>query len=193
MRRRKRIGITACCLMVFTGAAQAQRGNNDWLTDNADAQRTATVKADAKINKDSVAKPGAVQLLWKLKLKNTPHQLNNLTTPATLERLIGYRGFRMLGFVAGSDDTLFTIDTDLGRMEWEKRLNAAPGAKASTLSCPGGMTTGVVRPTVSVIAGGGGGGFGPGRSTPAKSTVGEPWAGATTLSEARPQPNFPPG
>jgi len=39
----------------------------DWVTENADAQRTATIKADAKINKDSVAKPGAVQLLWKLK------------------------------------------------------------------------------------------------------------------------------
>jgi hypothetical protein len=165
------------------------------VTENTDSQRTATVKADAKINKDSVARARAVQLLWKLKLKNTPRGLNNLTPPATLERLIGYRGFRMLGFVAGSDDNLFTIDTDLGRMEWEKHLNAAPSSTSgapSTLACPGGMTTGVLRPTVSAIAAGGGGGFG-GRSTPAKSTVGEPWAGATTLSEVRPQPNFPPG
>lgn len=184
-----------CALLLFVCAttAQAQRGaNNDWVTDNADPQRTAMVKADAKINKDSVAKPGAVKFLWKLKLKNTPRQLNNLTPPATLERLIGYRGFRMLGFVAGSGDNLFTIDTDLGRMEWEKHLNAAPSAQASTGACPGGMTTGVARPTLSAIAAGGGG-FGPGRNTPAKSTVGEPWTGATTLSEARPQPNFPPG
>ncbi len=189
----KRIMTAIFCLFACAGAAQAQRGaNNDWVTENADAQRTATVKADAKLNKDSVAKPGAVQLLWKLKLKNTPHGLNNLTPPATLERLIGYRGFRMLGFVAGSDDNLFTIDTDLGRMEWEKHLNAAPGAKAPTGACPGGMTTGVARPTISAMAAGGGGGFG-GRSTPAKSTVGEPWAGASTLSEVRPQPNFPTG
>jgi hypothetical protein len=173
--------------------AQAQRGaNNDWMTENADPQRTATVKADAKINKDSVAKPGAVKFLWKLKLKNAPRQLNNLTPPTTLERLIGYRGFRMLGFVAGSGDNLFTIDTDLGRMEWEKNLNAAPGAQTSTLACPGGMTTGVARPTLSAISAGGGG-FGPGRNTPAKSTVGEPWAGATTLAEVRPRPNTPPG
>jgi outer membrane protein assembly factor BamB len=190
----KRILTTTFCLFVCVITAEAQRGaNNDWVTDNADSQRTATVKADAKINKDSVAKPGAVQFLWKLKLKNTPRQMNNLTTPATLERLIGYRGFRMLGFVAGSDDNLFTIDTDLGRMEWVKHLKAAPGTQASTLACPGGMTTGVVRPTVSAIAAGGGGGFGPGRNTPAKSTVGEPRAGATTLSEVRPQSNFPPG
>src|SRR5687767_2864727 len=110
MKRTKRIGMTLFCLMVFAVVAQAQRGgNNDWVTENGDAQRTATVKADAKINKESVAKPGAVQLLWKLKLKNTPRQLNNLTTPTTLERLIGYRGFRMLGFVAGSGDNLFAI------------------------------------------------------------------------------------
>lgn len=190
----QRIITILLCLLVGAVTAQAQRGPiNDWVTDNADAQRTATIKTDAKINKDAVAKPGAVQLLWKLKLKNTARGLNNLTPPATLERLIGYRGFRMLGFVAGSDDKLFTIDTDLGRMEWEKRLPTAAPTTIGTLACPGGMTTGVVRPTVSAMAAGGGGGFGPGRSTPAKGTVGEPWAGATTLTEVRPQPNFPPG
>jgi hypothetical protein len=174
-------------LLLFTSSALAQfRSANDWITDNADAQRTATIKGDAYINKDDVAKPGYLKFLWKLKLNNTPNQLNNLTTPATLELLIGYRGFRMLNFVAGSNDKLFTIDTDLGRMEWEKTLKAAPGntiVKAtSTMACPGGMTTSVVRPTVSAISAGGGG-FGFGRSTPAKSTVGEAHAGATTLQE----------
>jgi hypothetical protein len=193
MKQMKRIVSTVFCLLACVVTAQAQRGaNNDWMTENADPQRTATVRADAKINKDSVAKPGAVQLLWKLKLKNTPRQMNNLMPPATLERLIGYRGFRMLGFVAGSDDNLFTIDTDLGRMEWEKKLNAAPSTQAPTLTCPGGMTAGVVRPTLSAIAAAGGG-FGPGRNTPAKSTVGEPWAGATTLVNVRPQQGPPPG
>ena len=147
----KRIITTMFCLFVCAINAQAQRGgNNDWMTENGDAQRTATIKVDGKINKDSVAKAGNVQLLWKLKLKNAPRQMNNLTPPATLERLIGYRGFRMMGFVAGSGDNLFTIDTDLGRMEWEKHLNAAAPAEG-TLACPGGMTTGVVRPTTSTI------------------------------------------
>jgi hypothetical protein len=188
--------ISAIILYLFVGvvSAQAQRGGgNDWLTENADAQRTATIKADAKINKDSVAKPGAVQFLWKLKLKNAPRGMNNLTPPATLERLIGYRGFRMLGFVAGGGDNLFTIDTDLGRLEWEKHLNATPPTAPSTLACPGGMTTGVARPTVSMIAAGGGGGFGPGRNTPAKSTVGAPLEGATTLANVRPPQGPPPG
>jgi outer membrane protein assembly factor BamB len=182
------IGLFVC---VYVAQAQGRGGGNDWMTDNADAQRTATIKVDSKINKDSVGKPGAVQFLWKLKLKNTPNQLNNLSAPATLERLIGYRGFRMLGFVGGSGDNIITIDTDLGRLEYEKKLPTSSAASAGTLACPGGMTTSVIRPTTSVIAAGGG--FGPGRNTPAKSTVGAAWEGATTLANVRPQQGPPPG
>lgn len=177
-----------CLTCVVT--AQAQRGgNNDWMTENADAQRTATIKTDGKINKDSVTNPKSFQFLWKVKLKNQPRQLNSLTPPATLERLIGYKGFRMLGFIAGSDDNLFTIDTDLGRMEWEKKLKVTPSPTPGTLACPGGMTTGVVRPATSMIAAGGG--SGPGRSNPGKSTVGEPGAGAANLAALPPRPTGP--
>jgi PQQ-like domain len=183
---------TIICLLACVTFAQAQRGGgNDWLTENADAQRTATIKSDAKINKDSVTKPETFKFIWKLKLKNQPTQMNNLMPPATLERLIGFKGFRMLGFVAGSDNNLITIDTDLGRFEWEKKLPAAASA-TSTITCPGGMTTGVVRPTTSVISTGGGGGFG-GRSQPAKSTVGEAGAGAANLVAQPPQQIGPPG
>lgn len=190
----KRILTTIICLLAVAVAAQAQGrgGNNDWMADNGDAQRTATIKADSKINKDSVAKPGAVQFLWKLKLKNQANQLNNLSAPSTLERLIGYRGFRMFGFVGGSGDNLITIDTDLGRIEYEKKLPVSGSASAGTLTCPGGMTTSIVRPTSSAIAAAGGGmGGGFGRSGPAKSSVGEAWEGATTLKDVRPQQPFP--
>jgi outer membrane protein assembly factor BamB len=159
------------------------------MTDGADAQRSSWIRADGKINKDSMAKPG-FQFLWKMKVKNPPRQLNSLTPPTTLDRLIGYRGFRMLGFFAGSSDSLFTIDTDLGRMEWEKQLKVTATSGAGTLLCPGGMTTGVARPVLAAIpaspTGGGGG-----RQTPAKSAVGEPGQGAVTLANVRPnQGNF---
>lgn len=180
------------CGVVFTSLVLAQPGR-DWMTDGSDAQRSAWIRNDAKINKDTMAKPGFA-FLWKMKLKNPTRQLNSLTPPSTLERLIGYRGFRMLGFVGGSSDTIFTIDTDLGRMEWEKKLTtatAATRAPAGTLACPGGMTTSVVRPTMTGIpSGGGGGGFG--RSTPAKSDVGQPKQGAVTLANVRPTPMGPP-
>lgn len=175
----------------LTAVAKAQRGGADWMTSNGDAQRSAWIRSDAKISKDTMSKPG-FQFLWKMKLKNEPRQLNSLTPPSTLERLIGYRGFRMLGFVGGSSDNIFTIDTDLGRMEWEKKLVSNAPAQTGTLACPGGMTTGVVRPTIASIpslqAGGGDGG----RSTPAKSAVGESGKGAVTLALVRPNPPDPP-
>src|SRR6266542_4280851 len=177
-------------LVAWTGDAKAQRGV-DWMTSNGDAQRSAWVRADAKISKESLQdpkrKPG-FQLLWKLKLDNKQRQLNSLTPPATLERLIGYRGFRMLGFVGGSSDAIFTIDTDLGRMEWEKRLASTTPSQAGTLACPGGMTTGVARPTAAMLPPSSFGGGGGGRSAPARSAVGEPGQGAVTLALVRPNP-----
>jgi hypothetical protein len=181
-------------LVAWAGDAKAQRGV-DWMTGNGDAQRSAWVRADAKISKESLQdpqrKPG-FQFLWKLKLDNKPRQLNSLAPPATLERLIGYRGFRMLGFVGGSSDAIFTIDTDLGRMEWEKRLVTNATSQAGTLACPGGMTTGVARPTVATLPPSSFGGGGGGRSTPARSGVGEPGQGAVTLALVRPNPPGPP-
>jgi outer membrane protein assembly factor BamB len=180
----KRLTITILTCFVFATTALAQR---DWMTDNADAQRSSWIRTDGKINKDSMAKPG-FQFLWKMKVKNPPRQLNSLTPPATLDRLIGYRGFRMLGFFAGSNNNLITIDTDLGRLEWEKQLKVATPPAKGTLACPGGTMTAVARPTLTTIfpapTGGGGG-----RQTPAKSAVGEPGQGAVTLANVRPQ-NF---
>jgi len=195
MRRLARAPIVCfACLVAWAGDAKAQRGV-DWMTGNGDAQRSAWIRADAKISKESLQdpkrKPG-FQFLWKLKLDNKPRQLNSLAPPATLERLIGYRGFRMLGFVGGSSDAIFTIDTDLGRMEWEKRLVTNAPSQAGTLACPGGMTTGVARPTVATIPPSSFGGGGGGRSTPARSAVGEPGQGAVTLALVRPNPPGPP-
>src|SRR5215470_13806263 len=177
-------------LVAWTGEAKAQRGV-DWMTNNGDAQRSAWVRADAKISKESLQdpkrKPG-FQLLWKLKLDNKPRQLNSLAPPATLERLIGYRGFRMLGFVGGSSDAIFTIDTDLGRMEWEKKLGSTAPSQVGTVACPGGMTTGVARPTVAALPPSTFGGGGGGRSAPGRGAVGEPGEGAVTLALVRPNP-----
>jgi outer membrane protein assembly factor BamB len=164
------------------------------MTDNADAQRSAWIKSDAKISPKGMqqkAEEGGFQFLWKMKLKNPARQLNSLTPPSTLERLIGYRGFRMLGFVGGSSDMVFTIDTDLGRLEWERKLSTVtppPG----TIACPGGMTTAVTRPTLTLMPSLTYSGMGAGRSNPAKSAVGKPGEGAVTLANVRPNPIGPP-
>lgn len=184
----KRLTAALIVCLALAGAAFAQRTGLDWMTDNSDAQRSAWIRTDSKIRKDTVKAPD-FQFLWKIKVKNAPKGLNNLTPPAALDRLIGYRGFRMLGFFAGSSNNLYTVDTDLGRMEWEKTLQVAPSTAPSTLACPGGMTTSVARPALFMIP--------PapttdivrsGRNTPAKSAVGEPGQGAVTLANVRPTP-----
>ena len=183
------IGIVSFAL---SSSVLAQRTGLDWMTDGSDAQRSSWIRSDNKIKKEAMEKPG-FQFLWKMKVKSDPKQLNNLTAPSTLDRLIGFRGFRMLGFFAGAENKLFTLDTDLGRMEWEKTLTVAPSTAPSTLACPGGLTTSVARPALFTIAPPPGASGGTGRNTPAKSAVGEAGQGAVTLANVRPNPPRPAG
>lgn len=167
----------------------AQRGGNDWMTDGFDAQRSSWVRNDVKINPSSMMKPG-FGFVWKLATGNAPRGSNALTPPALIDFYIGYRGFRSLGFLTGSSDRIVAIDTDLGRVEWEKKLSEQ-ALPAPTPTCPGGVTASATRPLASVLypPPPTGGGFG--RGNPARSAVGEPREGAVTLRAAAP-PASPP-
>lgn len=162
----------------------AQRGGNDWMTEGFDAQRSSWVRNDVKINPASMAKPG-FGFVWKLATGNAPRGSNALTPPALIDFYIGYRGFRTLGFLTGSSGRILAIDTDLGRLEWEKQLSDPP-PPATTAACPGGVTASATRPLASVLypPPPTGGGFG--RGNPARSAVGEPREGAVTLRAAGP-------
>jgi outer membrane protein assembly factor BamB len=155
----------------------AQRGS-DWMTVGSDGQRSGWVRGDVKISAETMEKPG-FELVWKVKLQDEARQLNSLMPLVLLDFYIGYRGFRSLGFGGGSSDKVFAIDVDLARIEWEKGL-ASNSSSATSLLCPGGMTSSPTRPTFAGYpAVGGVRGFG--RSSPAKSGVGKPFKGAVTL------------
>ncbi len=183
--------VISFCTLAWVDAAHAQRGI-DWTTAGNDAQRSSWVRNDAKISKARLEKPG-FQLAWKLKLNNNSKQLNGLMQAVLLDFYIGYRGFRSLAFVGGSSDSVFTIDTDLGRLEWQKHFSSNVSQPASSLNCPGGMTTSLTRPTGAAFpaVAAGRGGFG-GRGGPARSGVGEPGQGAVTLAQAPMVRPFPP-
>jgi outer membrane protein assembly factor BamB len=164
------------CAFVWMGAAHAQFGRGGgWATSGSDAQRSFWVRADPKISKDSMQKPG-FQFLWKIKLPSDPKQSNSMAPPVLLEGYIGYRGFRSLGYVTSGPDNIVGIDTDLGRIEWQKRAAAQPGC-ASNAS--------LTRPAAAAFPGApvgrsGGGGRG---GAAAKSAVGKPGEGAVTIQE----------
>jgi hypothetical protein len=141
MRRPGRpIALSIVLVLAAACLAQAQgRGGANWTTSSGDAQRTAWVKTDPRISRESLQKPG-FQLLWKSKLENQPRQLESLTQPMLLSNIISYKGFKALAFVGGSSDNVYSIDYDLNKMFWKRHLNAMPSG-AGTLVCPGAMTT----------------------------------------------------
>ena len=90
------------------------------------------------VSLESVRKPGAFQFLWKAKLDNQSRQSNSLTEPMLLNSIISYKGFKSLLFIGGSSDNVYSIDYDLNRLFWSRRLRPASGG--GTPQCPGGLT-----------------------------------------------------
>jgi hypothetical protein len=177
-RRMAIAGVAAAALSAEVLHAQG-RGGPSWTTNQGDAQRSAWIRTDAKLSIEAMQKPG-FRFLWKATLDNRVRQLHNLTQPVTLANIISYKGFKALAFVGGSSDMVFSIDYDLNRMFWTRRLGAATSASAATLSCPGALTTITRQTSVAPAAvpgrgvgagavppagrgGGGGGGLGGGR------------------------------
>jgi outer membrane protein assembly factor BamB len=176
-------------LMVILGVligVPAWPQGSDWMTTANDAQRSSWVRTDPKISVESVQKPG-FGLAWKLKPENTARQLNTLMPAVLLDFYIGYRGFRALGFFGASADRLIAIDTELGRLEWEKDFSKSNATAAGTATCPGGMTSAATRPTTTAYPIGGDS-MGFGRGSPAKSGVGLPDQGAVTLKPEQAAP-----
>jgi hypothetical protein len=169
---------------IVAAAAWLHAQGREWTTAAFDAQRTGWVRSDARLTREAVQK-GDFQFLWKARFENEARQLNSLTPPIILDRLIGYRGFKALGFIGGSADRVFAIDTDLARPYWTTHLNysaATGGQPASSWECPGGLIAVPTRRTVLAPQAppAGGSGARGGRST---SAVGEPGRGAAVLSQ----------
>src|SRR5262245_51363695 len=94
-----RSAVSAMSLSVVlgnAGAAHAQgRGGAAWTTTGGDAQRSAWVKTDPRISKETTSAPG-FQLLWKVKLEHQPRQPQPLTQPMLLPNIISYKGFKAI-------------------------------------------------------------------------------------------------
>ena len=125
----------ACGLIAF---AQSRGGN--WPTYGGDAQRSGWEGADAAISKDTVKN---FRLLWKTKLETALRGMRPVLPPVIQGRLISYRGFKELAFVATNADIVYAIDADVGTLFWQKHLEYSvrePQVTTSSWRCPGGLT-----------------------------------------------------
>ena len=183
-RLTRQIAFGAGCVLAIAGIAAAQgRGAGGWTTEGNDAQRTSSVASDPQISVANMEKPG-FKFLWKVKANNEARQGASLSQALILDRYIGYRGFRSYAFFGGTSNNAVTLDTDLGRIEWSRHFDA-PASPAGTAACPGGMTSGISRPTAiseaPAAAAAGGGGR---RGAAAESAVGKPGEGAVQVAAA---------
>ena len=165
---------------VALAGAGADCAAQDWTTVGYDAQRSSWVRTEGKISAANVQQSG-FQLLWKLQVADESTAARALTPPVLLDLLIGYRGFRALGFVGAPSNHVVAIDTDLGRVEWERRLAPAVSSTGGLPACTRQMTPNLARPTnaaLPTLIGGSGSRTRQG----ARSAVGEPGEGAVTLA-----------
>ena len=95
-----------------------------WPTFGGDPQRTGWAKDETVITK---ANARNLQLDWKLQLDNQPKELNGLTSPIVIEPVYTSHGAQEYVIVGGSDDNLYAIDADTGKIVWQKHfINSAP-------------------------------------------------------------------
>src|SRR5437899_898723 len=92
----------------------------DWRMFGGDPQRTGWVKREPMFNRENAKK---IKLVWSRKLPSAPIELNSLTTPVIAERVTAPGGFRDIVIVGGSDDHLYALDSDTGKILWEKKFD----------------------------------------------------------------------
>ena len=150
MRNKYLLLLAALPFCGWIALGQSRGGN--WPTFGGDAQRSGWESADPRISPDTAKD---IRLLWKLKFETQPRGARPVMPPIVLSRLISYRGFRELAFVATNADIVYSLDADLGTIFWLKHLDYStrePQVMTWSWRCPGGLTA---MPTMPVQGRGG--------------------------------------
>lgn len=141
-------------IVFFLAAASLNAAN--WTTFAGDPQRSGWAKGETVLSRENAKH---IKLEWKISLGNVSKELNSLTAPLVVEKLVTPQGFKDVVIVAGSADKVFAIDVDTGKMMWQKSfLVTAPAKPAQGFLCPDALNaTPVIDPammhtTVYVLA-----------------------------------------
>ncbi len=119
----------------------------NWPTFAGSPQRDGWAKEETTL---SVENAKDIKLEWKVQLDNKSKELNSLTAPVVVEKLVTPRGFKDAVIVAGASDSVFAVDTDDGKILWQKKFSVKPAAKpAMGFLCPNALNaTPVIDPTM---------------------------------------------
>src|SRR5579872_5027188 len=108
-----------------------------WLMFGADPQRDGWARGENILTPENVK---SMKLQWKLRLQNTPKELNSLTAPIVVENVLTAQGHKDIVVIAGASDTLDAVDADTGKLLWHKRfeVQGTPRQRSRWL-CPNAL------------------------------------------------------
>jgi outer membrane protein assembly factor BamB len=107
---------------------------NEWLTWGYDQERTGWNQSETELNKGNVSH---LELKWKAQLPIPTSEvvLSTMTAPL-VANVSGPRGPRTLVFVLGSDNTVYALDSETGKIAWQKGFaNTLTPGQAATWLC----------------------------------------------------------
>jgi competence ComEA-like helix-hairpin-helix protein len=121
---------------------------NNWPGVSGGPQREGWARPEAMLSRSTV---GQLKLLYSRTLGD---RAQRLSPPLILGNLISYRGFKEMLFLAGVNDTVYSVDAVLNRVLWNTRL-PVKGASAVTTEteCAGGSTAIVMTGSASTAIG----------------------------------------
>jgi hypothetical protein len=130
------IAVFACGVALTSQVARAA----DWLNAGGDPQRSNWQRREKVI---TTANAKNLQLIWKLKLSQADR---DLTAPVILGHLVTNRGKKELIYVADSDNNVYSVDADLGRLFWKRGIqtegSSCTSRAVSTLTAAPALTPG---------------------------------------------------
>jgi outer membrane protein assembly factor BamB len=93
--------------------------SSEWLTWGYDQERSGWNRAETTLSKENIS---GLALQWSAQLPVPAREiaLSTLTTPLVAEGVTTSQGRRTLVFVVGSDDTVFALDAESGKVVWRK-------------------------------------------------------------------------
>ncbi|MDE3168060.1 MAG: PQQ-binding-like beta-propeller repeat protein [Acidobacteriota bacterium] len=135
------------CAALAPAPAQIGR-TQDWNTFGGDTGRSNFERIEGLLNKENVAKE--FSLLYKLKLDAAQAKgQRTVTPPVIIAILISYRGFKELAFVGGTDNSIYAVNADPGRLFWQMPLiysSDIPQLRDTEQPCGSGLA-----PAVSLV------------------------------------------
>ena len=124
----------------------------DWPSVGGNAQRDGWSRGEKKLSKETAA---GIRFLYGFKAAGAKGKQPELTTPVVLSNIITYKGFKQLVSVGRSNNSVVSIDADLGTLFFDTNLTSSESSKKikPSATCPGGMTANLAFPGNSLAPG----------------------------------------